>query len=43
VRWPSPTLGQFNAEVLGELAGADAAELARLEAAGVIGTAMVAG
>jgi crotonobetainyl-CoA:carnitine CoA-transferase CaiB-like acyl-CoA transferase len=43
VRWPSPTLGQFNAEVLGELAGMDAAELARLEAAGVIGTAMVAG
>ena len=43
VRWPSPTLGQFNAEVLGELAGVDAAELARLEAAGVIGTAMVGG
>ena len=38
VRWPSPTLGQFNAEVLFELAGLDAAELARLEAAGVIGT-----
>ncbi len=42
VRWPSPTLGQFNAEVLGELAGLDAAELARLEAAGVIGTEVTA-
>lgn len=42
VRWPSPTLGQFNAEVLGEIAGIDAAELARLTASGVIGTAMVA-
>ena len=43
VRWASPTLGQFNAEVLGELAGLDAAELARLEMAGVIGTEAVAG
>ncbi len=43
VRWASPTLGQFNAEVLGELAGLDAAELARLQAAGVIGTEVVAG
>ena len=43
VRWVSPTLGQFNADVLGELAGLDAAELARLEAAGVIGTQVVAG
>ena len=43
VRWASPTLGQFNAEVLGELAGLDAADLARLQAAGVIGTEVVAG
>jgi crotonobetainyl-CoA:carnitine CoA-transferase CaiB-like acyl-CoA transferase len=34
----TPTLGQHNAEVLGALAGLDAAELAALESAGIIGT-----
>jgi crotonobetainyl-CoA:carnitine CoA-transferase CaiB-like acyl-CoA transferase len=41
VRWPAATLGQFNAEVLGELLGLGADELARLEATGVIGTSAV--
>jgi crotonobetainyl-CoA:carnitine CoA-transferase CaiB-like acyl-CoA transferase len=43
-RWlhsQAPTLGQHNREVLGELLGVDAAELDRLEAAGVIGDALV--
>ncbi len=38
---PSPTLGEHNAEVLGELLGLDASELNRLTDAGVIGTAAV--
>ena len=35
---PSPTRGQHTAEVLREMLGMDAAEIARLEASGVIGT-----
>jgi crotonobetainyl-CoA:carnitine CoA-transferase CaiB-like acyl-CoA transferase len=38
VRRPSPTLGEHNAYVLGELLGLSTADLARLEADGVIGT-----
>ena len=40
-RWfarPAPTLGEHNAEVLGDLLGVDDEELARLEAAQIIGT-----
>ncbi len=35
---PAPTLGEHNAEVLGDLLGVDDEELARLEAAQIIGT-----
>jgi crotonobetainyl-CoA:carnitine CoA-transferase CaiB-like acyl-CoA transferase len=37
-RSPAPLLGEHNHEVLGEL-GLDAAEIAELEAAGIIGRA----
>jgi crotonobetainyl-CoA:carnitine CoA-transferase CaiB-like acyl-CoA transferase len=35
---PAPTLGEHNAQVLGGLAGVDAARLAQLEADGIVGT-----
>jgi crotonobetainyl-CoA:carnitine CoA-transferase CaiB-like acyl-CoA transferase len=38
IRRPAPTLGQHNGEILRDLLGLSAAELAALEAAGVIGT-----
>ena len=37
VRWAAPAIGQHHAEVLGELAGLDDAELAELRQAGVVG------
>ena len=38
VRWPSPTLGQHNREVYGELLGLNGLEIDQLDQAGVIGT-----
>ena len=38
VHWPSPTLGQHNRQVYGELLGITPAEIDRLEQDGVIGT-----
>lgn len=38
IEWPSPTLGEHNDRVLGEILGLDAAARARLAADGVIGT-----
>ena len=38
VHWPSPTLGQHNRQVYGELLGLTPAEIDRLEQDGVIGT-----
>jgi len=38
IRHASPTLGEHNIQVLGELLGLSTAELARLEAESVIGT-----
>jgi len=37
VRWPAPTLGEYNSEVLQELLGMTDKEIERLEADGVIG------
>jgi crotonobetainyl-CoA:carnitine CoA-transferase CaiB-like acyl-CoA transferase len=39
---PAPVMGEHNAEVLRELAGVSAEELARLEAEGVVGGAIKA-
>ena len=38
VRWPSPTLGQHNREVYGELLGLTGPEIDQLEQTGIIGT-----
>ncbi len=38
VRWPSPTLGQHNGEVYGELLGLNGLEIDQLDQTGVIGT-----
>ena len=38
VRWPSPTLGQHNNLMYGELLGLSGKEIAKMEADGVIGT-----
>ena len=38
VRWPSPTLGQHNGEVYGELLGLNGLEIDQLNQTGVIGT-----
>ena len=38
VHWPSPTLGQHNRQVYGELLGLPSAEIDQLEQEGVIGT-----
>ncbi|PKB70033.1 MAG: hypothetical protein BZY77_01935 [SAR202 cluster bacterium Io17-Chloro-G5] len=38
VRWPSPTLGQHNREVYGELLGLNGLEIDQLDQTGVIGT-----
>jgi len=38
VRWPSPTLGQHNREVYGELLGLSRLEIDQLDQTGVIGT-----
>lgn len=39
VRWPAPTMGQFNREVLGGVLGLSEAEISRLAELGVIGDA----
>jgi hypothetical protein len=39
VRWPAPTMGQFNREVLGGVLGLDDAAIAALAERGVIGQA----
>jgi len=38
VRWPSPTLGQHNRDVYGELLGLTGSEIDQLEQTGIIGT-----
>ena len=38
VRWPSPTLGQHNREIFGNLLGLTGDEIDALETNGVIGT-----